>query len=164
MHAPSPRLLCAADAEGLVTVAKVEHPVSEEGSASSRLLHSTARVGKRNDDAGREVLVQFPVGIEVRFHRDVVVNHCWCYRLGLIEVKVIKDHASTDVRPGFNMRTNLMGDEIGIGKEVFAGDLTLPPGAPIVKAEEQRIECFVAGRRRIIALKKGIPIRQLRLP
>src|SRR6185503_17310700 len=44
------------------TVAKVHHPVSEGRRAFGCLLYCTTGVGEGEDDAGREVLVQFPVG------------------------------------------------------------------------------------------------------
>ena len=62
------------------------------------------------------------------------------------------------------MGANLMRDEVGVREEVLAGDLALPPRAPVVEAEEQRVERLVGAGRRIVALEERISIGELRLP
>ncbi len=54
--------------------------------------------------------------------------------------------------------------QIRVGQEILAGNLALPPGAPVVEAQKQWIERFVRRSGRVIALKERVTIRELRLP
>lgn len=54
--------------------------------------------------------------------------------------------------------------EVGVGQEVLAGDLTLPPVAPVVETDEQRIERFVVRRLRVVAPEKRVAVGERRLP
>src|SRR5215218_2338618 len=53
--------------------------------------------------------------------------------------------------------------QVGIRQEVLTGDLTLPPGPPVVEAEEQGIEGFIARGRGIVPLEEREAVGERRL-
>src|SRR5262245_43008698 len=136
VQAATPRLLRSIAAGGpeigaggaSVTVAKVHHPVSEGRRAAGRLLDGRTGIRECEDEAGSEVLGDLPVGIEVGFERDVLLGHRRRNRLRLIEAKVVEDQPSADRLVWLHVNPYLVRDEIGVGEEVLAGDLALPPG------------------------------------
>src|SRR4030095_13033162 len=122
----------------LEAVRDIDHTVVERVGTSGRLLDCFLWIGDRSDKTEYEIVVETPVHVPVELIGDLVGGYpC---RGRLIEQKVVKDEAGSDGIGRLRMHAQLVRDQVRIGDKILAGDLALPPGAPVVEAGEQAIE------------------------
>src|SRR5436190_18592131 len=82
----------------------------------------------------------------------------------MIETELEKHQPGADRFARGEVRPDLMRHQVRVRDEVFTRNLSLPPGAPVMKPQEERIEILVGWRGRIVTLKKRVAIRERWLP
>src|SRR4051812_49181758 len=145
-------------------VGQIEHPVLEAVRAVEGLLHGQPRVAVGGDDAEREVVVELPVAVGVDLEHHVAGRDVGAEGLRVVELEQVPDHPGADPVGRGQVHADHVADQVGVGEEVLAGDLALPPGAPVVEAGEQRVERLAPRGLRIVPLEEGVAVGELRLP
>src|SRR5262249_14701980 len=141
-----------------------DHAVPEVLVPSVRLGYGLAGRRPRKDEAEAEVRVQLPVHIPVQLGSETAGGDAGAQRCGLVEQKAVVNEARPDVFRGGEVQSNLVRDEVRVRGEVLACDLALPPAAPVVESQEQRVELFAPLTRGIVPFEEGKPVREPRLP
>src|SRR4051812_10881509 len=125
----------SAGAGASIAVGKKHHSVFEVLCAAGGLLDRLLGIGESGDEAGREVLVDLPVDVRVAFEGDLAAGDTRSVRRRLVREEFVEDDAAADVLGWRDVHARLMRSQVRVRQEVLAGDLALPPCAPVVEAE-----------------------------
>ena len=105
--------------------------------------------------------VDVQVGLESRHRVDVTAGPSVC---GWSSANLKNSRPRADRVGRRHVRAQQVRNHVAVRDEILAGDLALPPRAPVVEPEEQRIEVLVRGGLRIVALEERVAVRERRLP
>src|SRR5947207_15214670 len=76
----------------------------------------------------------------------------------------VAHHTPSQLWGGRHVDARLVRDVIGVGQEVLATDLTLPPRAPVIKTGIQRVEGLVLRCIRVIPLEECVAVGKFGFP
>src|SRR2546422_2789655 len=147
-----------------IVIRAEQHAIPKVLRPAIRLRDGLAGARPRRDRADGEVLVDLPVRVPVQLDGDVARRHRGPDRGRLVEHELVEDQAGPDAVDGSHVQPHLVREQVRVRDEVLAGDLALPPGAPVVEAQEQRVEGLAPRSGGIVALGKRETVRQGRRP
>src|SRR6266576_2492479 len=102
------------------------------------------------------MLFDLPVEVGVELKRNIGRRRARAKSSGLWKMEPIAHHSPAQGIRWRQVNPCLVRDVIGVGKEVFAGDLALPPLAPVVETQIQRVEGLVLRCVGIISLEESV--------
>src|ERR1700693_686200 len=145
-------------------VGNVDHPVIKGARPVVGLLYGLVWICIGTDDVQGEVLVEFPVSVGVEFEGNL--SRCGtvpeCGRL-IIGEPVAYD-APSQLVSGRHVNASLTRNIVGIGKEILASNLPLPPCSPIVETRIEWIERLALSLVWVRSFKECITVREFWLP